>query len=77
MAFDARTSVEKGDEEVGADYRMGREGIEGAEELIGTREESEKSLERRAERTLYLLVKKGSAWGFRESLLKQRRGRGS
>lgn len=46
---------------------MGREGIEGAQELIGTREESEKSLERRAERTLYLLVKKGRSWGFRES----------
>jgi large subunit ribosomal protein L46 len=66
VEFDKRVEKETGMEAEEAAYEMGRSGLEGELVRRGAKE-GEQSLERKMERTVYLLVKNGAAaWEFRE-----------
>lgn len=74
-SFDAKVVKEMGQESQEELYAMGREGIEGVSQLIERETQSDKagevrSLERKLDRTIYLLVKKDrkeNNWQFRAS----------
>lgn len=78
VAFDARVEKEKGDEPASKAYEMAKEEVDGVDqagEVLSRETEADragdvKSLERKLDRTLYLLLKKDRkdhAWQFRTS----------
>lgn len=74
LAFDSKVEGERGDEDQLRAFELAGEEVEGApkvesRELSGDKKGDESSLERKGDRTLYLLLKKDrkdNVWQFRE-----------